>query len=90
MGTRGRNTLHFRWELDTIDRISKGESHGWDFEGGIPIDGNSKGGHFGWELEKGLEHYEWEFEGGDTQMGFLCVSATAQKGYRRGRPKDVM
>ena len=55
-----------------------------------PIDGNSKGEHPGWELEEGLEHYGWEFEGGDTQMGFLWVSATAQKGYRRGRPKDVM
>ena len=45
MGTRGRNTLHYRWELDTIDGISKGESHRWDFEGGSPwnpIDGNSR------------------------------------------------
>ena len=61
MGTRGRNTLHFRWELDTIDGISKGESHRWDFEGGSPwnpIEGNSR-----------EETHRWGFEGGTPLMG---------------------
>ena len=61
MGAQGRNTLHYRWELDTIDGILKGESHGYDFEVGSPwnsIDGNS------WE-----EPHAWGFEGGIPLMG---------------------